>query len=37
MDQILQQKKGLVKGVFNKVFKKYDLMKDKKTLGNHRK
>ena len=24
MDQVLQQKKGLVKGVFNKVFKKYD-------------
>ena len=32
MDQALQQKKGLVKGVFNKVFKKYDLM----SLGIHR-
>ena len=36
MDQILQQKKGLVKGVFNKVFKKYDLMNDLMSLGVHR-
>ena len=36
MDQILQQKKGLVKGVFNKVFKKYDLMNDLMSLGIHR-
>ena len=36
MDQVLQQKKGLVKGVFNKVFKKYDLMNDLMSLGVHR-
>ena len=36
MDQILQQKKGLVKGVFNKVYKKYDLMNDLMSLGIHR-
>jgi demethylmenaquinone methyltransferase/2-methoxy-6-polyprenyl-1,4-benzoquinol methylase len=36
MDQVLQQKKGLVKGVFNKVFKKYDLMNDLMTLRIHR-
>ena len=36
MDQILQQKKGLVKGVFNKVSKKYDLMNDLMSLGIHR-
>ena len=36
MDQLLQQKKGLVKGVFNKVFKKYDLMNDLMSLGIHR-
>jgi len=36
MDQALQQKKGLVKGVFNKVFKKYDLMNDLMSLGIHR-
>ena len=36
MDQILQQKKGLVKGVFNSVFKKYDLMNDLMSLGIHR-
>ena len=36
MDQILQQKKGLVKDVFNKVFKKYDLMNDLMSLGVHR-
>ena len=36
MDQNLQQKKGLVKDVFNKVFKKYDLMNDLMSLGIHR-
>ena len=36
MDQVLQQKKGLVKGVFNKVFTKYDLMNDLMSLGIHR-
>ena len=36
MTQVLQQKKGLVKGVFNKVFKKYDLMNDLMSLGVHR-
>ena len=36
MNQILQQKKGLVKNVFNKVFKKYDLMNDIISLGVHR-
>ena len=36
MDQILQQKKGLVKSVFNKVYKKYDLMNDLMSLGIHR-
>ena len=36
MDQVLQQKKGIVKGVFNKVFKKYDLMNDLMSLGIHR-
>jgi len=36
MNQILQQKKGLVKGVFNKVFKKYDIMNDLMSLGIHR-
>jgi len=36
MNQILQQKKGLVKDVFNKVFKKYDLMNDLMSLGIHR-
>jgi len=36
MDQVLQQKKGFVKGVFNKVFKKYDLMNDLMSLGIHR-
>ena len=36
MSQILQQKKGLVKNVFNKVFKKYDLMNDLMSLGIHR-
>ena len=36
MYQVLQQKKALVKGVFNKVFKKYDLMNDLMSLGIHR-
>jgi len=36
MDQVLQQKKGLVKDVFNKVFKKYDLMNDLMSIGIHR-
>jgi len=36
MTQALQQKKGLVKGVFNKVFKKYDMMNDLMSLGIHR-
>ena len=36
MDQVLQQKKGVVKDVFNKVFKKYDLMNDLMSLGIHR-
>ena len=36
MKQVLQQKKGLVKGVFNKVFKKYDIMNDLMSLGIHR-
>jgi len=36
MNQVLQQKKGFVKDVFNKVFKKYDLMNDLMSLGIHR-
>ena len=36
MNQELQQKKGLVKEVFNKVFDKYDLMNDLMSLGIHR-
>ena len=36
MHQELQQKKGLVKEVFNKVFDKYDLMNDFMSLGVHR-
>jgi len=36
MQQELQQKKGLVKKVFNKVFEKYDLMNDFMSLGIHR-
>ena len=37
MQQTLQQKKGLVQTVFNKVFDKYDLMNDLMSLGIHRK
>ena len=36
MQQDLQQKKGLVEGVFNKVFERYDLMNDFMSLGIHR-
>ena len=36
MNQVLQQKKVLVKDVFNKVFKKYDVMNDLMSLGIHR-
>ena len=36
MSQVLQQKKGVVKNVFNSVFKKYDLMNDLMSLGIHR-
>tara|TARA_Y100000591_G_scaffold297008_1_gene287643 strand:- start:686 stop:1390 length:705 start_codon:yes stop_codon:yes gene_type:complete len=36
MQQILQNKKGLVQGVFNQVFDKYDLMNDFMSLGVHR-
>ena len=36
MQQTLQQKKGLVQTVFNKVFDKYDLMNDLMSLGIHR-
>ena len=36
MHQELQQKKGLVREVFNKVFDKYDLMNDFMSLGVHR-
>ena len=36
MNQELQQKKGLVKEVFNNVFDKYDLMNDFMSLGVHR-
>tara|TARA_Y100000816_G_C26018882_1_gene532979 strand:+ start:61 stop:765 length:705 start_codon:yes stop_codon:yes gene_type:complete len=36
MQQSLQQKKGLVQTVFNKVFDKYDLMNDLMSLGIHR-
>ena len=36
MKQHLQQKKGLVKSVFNKVFDKYDIMNDFMSLGVHR-
>ena len=36
MNQVLQQKKGLIKDVFNKVSKKYDIMNDLMSLGIHR-
>jgi len=36
MQQYLQNKKGLVENVFNKVFDKYDLMNDIMSLGIHR-
>ena len=36
MQQNLQQKKGFVKNVFNKVFDKYDLMNDFMSFGIHR-
>jgi|TARA_B110000438_G_scaffold234346_1_gene230708 demethylmenaquinone methyltransferase/2-methoxy-6-polyprenyl-1,4-benzoquinol methylase len=36
MQQYLQNKKGLVQGVFNNVFDKYDLMNDFMSLGFHR-
>jgi len=36
MQQYLQNKKGLVQKVFNKVYDKYDLMNDFMSLGTHR-
>ena len=36
MQQNLQQNKGLVKSVFDKVFDKYDFMNDLMSLGIHR-
>ena len=36
MQQYLQNKKGLVKSVFNQVYDKYDLMNDFMSLGIHR-
>ena len=36
MEQYLQNKKGLVQNVFDKVFDKYDLMNDVISLGIHR-
>ena len=36
MQQYLQNKKGLVQGVFNQVFDKYDLMNDFMSFGIHR-
>ena len=36
MKQYLQQRKGLVQGVFDKVFDKYDTMNDFMSLGAHR-
>ena len=36
MQQYLQNKKGLVQNVFNKVYDKYDLMNDFMSLGIHR-
>ncbi len=36
MQQNLQNKKGLVENVFNKVYDKYDLMNDFMSFGIHR-
>ena len=36
MQQYLQNKKGLVQGVFDNVYDKYDLMNDSMSLGVHR-
>ena len=36
MQQYLQNKKGLVQNVFNKVYDRYDLMNDLMSLGVHR-
>ena len=36
MQQYLQNKKGLVQGVFDNVYNKYDLMNDFMSLGVHR-
>ena len=36
MQQYLQNKKGLVQGVFDDVYDKYDLMNDFISLGVHR-
>ena len=36
MQQNLQQKKGLVKSVFDTVYDKYDLMNDFMSFGSHR-
>ena len=36
MSQNLQNKKGLVKNVFDKVYDKYDLMNDFMSMGIHR-
>ena len=36
MQQNLQQKKGLVKSVFDTVYNKYDLMNDFMSFGVHR-
>ena len=36
MQQYLQNKKGLVEGVFDQVYSRYDLMNDFMSLGIHR-
>ena len=36
MEQYLQNKKGLVQNVFDKVFDQYDIMNDIMSLGIHR-
>ena len=36
MQQYLQNKKGLVEGVFDQVYSKYDLMNDFMSMGIHR-